>query len=161
MAMGGSQPSSSPARDGGTVSVCARSVPMAWRSAARRIVRSWRTITEVPRSRKRGSNRDRRLESEIGQPILDGVGPTLRFVGLAILAAAVVLLLAAEGGWAPSELSDQWFLPLAKIGAICFVWGLGLSLLQPVMRRVRQGHCVRCGAATERGQSYCLDHLQG
>jgi len=90
---------------------------------------------------------------------LDEVGPSLRYLGLAILAACAALLLAGEAGWVGSDISDQWFLPLAKVGGVCFLVGLGLSLLQPVSRRIRQGRCARCGAKTERGQSYCLDHL--
>jgi predicted nucleic acid-binding Zn ribbon protein len=88
------------------------------------------------------------------------VGRTLSYIGLVVLAGAAWFLVAGEAGWISAELSDQWFLPLAKVGGIGFAAGLLLGFLTPAIRRIRQGRCVRCGAATERGQSYCLDHLQ-
>jgi len=88
------------------------------------------------------------------------VGRTLTYFGLAVLAGAAWFLVAGEAGWTSAENSDQWFLPLAKVGGFCFVAGVLLGCLSPVIRRARQRRCVRCGAATERGQSYCLDHLQ-
>lgn len=99
------------------------------------------------------------MATKTTRPIFDGVGPTLRYLGLAILAASVVLLLAGEAGWVEPAFADRWFLPLAKIGAVCFLVGLALALLARLMHAALRGRCVRCGAATERGQSYCLDHL--
>jgi hypothetical protein len=84
------------------------------------------------------------------------VGRTLSYFGLVVLAGATWFLVAGEAGWISADLSDQWFLPLAKVGGI----SLAVGFLSPAIRRVRQGRCVRCGAGTERGQSYCLDHLQ-
>jgi hypothetical protein len=87
------------------------------------------------------------------------VGRTFRFIGLAVLAGATWFLVAGEVKWISRDLGDQWFLPLAKVGGATFVLGMILGLLSPILRRLRQGHCTRCGAATEKGQSYCLDHL--
>lgn len=88
------------------------------------------------------------------------MGRTLSYLGLVVLAGATWFLVAGETGWISSEFSDQWFLPLAKIGGFSFVAGMLLGIFGPVVRRARQGRCARCGAWTERGQSYCLDHLQ-
>jgi len=87
------------------------------------------------------------------------VGRTLSYFGLVVLAGATWFLVAGEAGWISAELSDQWFLPLVKVGGLSLVLGLVLGFLSPAIRRLRQGRCVRCGAGTERGQSYCLDHL--
>jgi hypothetical protein len=81
-------------------------------------------------------------------------------LGLGILCVCAGLLLAGEAGWIHSRLVDEWFVPLLKIGGLCFVAGLGLSLLQPLARVILRGRCSRCGAPIERGQSYCLDHLR-
>ncbi len=88
------------------------------------------------------------------------MGRTFRYVGLAVLAGAIWFLVAGEAGWIAADVSDQWFVPLARVGAACFALGMVLGLLNPVIRRLTQGRCVRCGAPTERGQSYCLDHLR-
>ena len=88
------------------------------------------------------------------------MGRTLTYSGLVILAGGAWFLVAGEAGWISVESADQWFLPLVKVGGISFGAGILLGILSPVIRRARQGRCARCGAATERGQSYCLDHLQ-
>jgi len=87
------------------------------------------------------------------------VGRTLSYFGLVVLAGATWFLVAGEAGWISVEISDQWFLPLAKVGGICFVAGMLLGFLGKAFRRAKRVRCVRCGAPTERGQSYCLDHL--
>jgi len=79
---------------------------------------------------------------------------------MVLLAAAAWLLIAGESGWVSAELADAWFGPVAKGGAAMLVLGIAAAMLAPVGRELRRGHCVRCGAATERGQSYCLDHMR-
>ncbi len=84
----------------------------------------------------------------------------LRTLGLTILAAATVLLVAGEAGAVSAHYVDVWFMPAAQAGAIAFVAGLVLSLLSPFGRMVRQGRCVRCGTSIEKNQTYCHDHLK-
>ncbi len=84
----------------------------------------------------------------------------LRTLGLTILAAATVLLIAGEAGAVSAYHVDIWFMPAAQAGAIAFVAGLVLSLLSPFGRMVRQGRCVRCGTTIEKNQTYCHDHLK-
>jgi hypothetical protein len=84
----------------------------------------------------------------------------LRTLGLTILAAATVLLVAGEAGAVSARYVDIWFMPAAQAGAIAFAAGLVLSLLSPFGRMVRQGRCVRCGTIIEKNQTYCHDHLK-
>jgi hypothetical protein len=91
---------------------------------------------------------------------LESVGRTLSYVGLVVLAGATWFLVAGEAGWISVDIADQWFLPLAKVGGICVVAGVSLGFLTKALRGAKLVRCVRCGAPTERGQSYCLDHLQ-
>jgi hypothetical protein len=88
------------------------------------------------------------------------VDRTLRYVGLSILAAATWILIAGQSDWILPETADAWFGPLAKLGVISFLAGLVLGAVVPAFRWARRGRCVRCGSPTERGQSYCLDHLR-
>ncbi len=85
---------------------------------------------------------------------------SLRYLGLSILAAAAWALIAGEIGWILPVTSDAWFGPLFKVGGICFLTSLVLTAIVPGLRWVRRGRCVRCGAPTERGHTYCLDHLR-
>lgn len=100
------------------------------------------------------------MESLGPDPILETVGRTVRFLGLLLLAAATWFLVAGEVGWISDGVSDRCFLPLAGAGIACFAAGVLLGVLDPALRWVSRGRCVRCGARTERGQAFCLDHLK-
>jgi hypothetical protein len=88
------------------------------------------------------------------------MGRTLRYAGTVILAVSVVVLLLESLGLVPEATGDRWVLGGAAVGAGLLAAGLLLALFSPVARAIRRGHCVRCGARTERGQTYCRDHLQ-
>jgi len=81
-------------------------------------------------------------------------------IGLAILVAATVLLIAGEAGAVPARHVDAWFLPAAQAGVITLAAALALLLLAPFGRMVRQGRCARCGVSIEKNQTYCHDHLK-
>lgn len=100
------------------------------------------------------------LECVLAGRILDGVGRTVRYLGLLVVAVATWFLVAGEAAWISRELSDRWFLPLAGAGAACLVVGVLVGLLEPTLRWMIRGRCVRCGGSTERGQAFCLDHLK-
>lgn len=87
------------------------------------------------------------------------MGRTLRFLGLALLAAAVWLSLAEATGGIGSGFASEWVGLAFKSGLLCLAAGLLLRALNPIGRELRKGRCVRCGAAIERGQTYCTDHL--
>ena len=84
----------------------------------------------------------------------------LRYVGILLLAATAVLMLAEAVGWIPSGDVRPWIWTTARAGALCLGAGILLALLSPIGRELRRGRCVRCGAPIERGQTYCGDHLQ-
>ena len=77
-----------------------------------------------------------------------------------VLTGAAWFLVAGEAGWISSEIADRWVLPLATLGGLCFALGALVSVLDPALRWATRKRCVRCGAPTERGQVYCLDHLR-
>jgi hypothetical protein len=84
----------------------------------------------------------------------------LRMLGLTILAAAIVFLIAGEAGAVDPRHVDRWFVRGLQAGGIVFLGGLALSLLAPFGRMVRRGRCVRCGKSIEKSQTYCHDHLK-
>jgi hypothetical protein len=88
------------------------------------------------------------------------VARTLRYLGLAAIAVAAWLLLAAEAGWVGSDLVEAAFRPVAAGGTICLAIGLVSGMLDPVGRALSRGRCARCGSPIQRGQTYCRDHLQ-
>ena len=88
------------------------------------------------------------------------MGRSLRFLGLAVLAATAALLTAETLGWIAPGSMNAWYLAGTKIGLILLAVGVVLGLLEPMRRQLNKGRCVRCHAPTERGHRYCLDHLQ-
>jgi hypothetical protein len=88
------------------------------------------------------------------------LGRILRYVGIVLLAATAVLMLAEGVGWLESRPVDRWIWVSLRAGILCLGVGFLLALLSPVGRELRRGRCVRCGAQVERGQTYCRDHLQ-
>lgn len=88
------------------------------------------------------------------------MGSRLRDIGLLILAGTACLLVADALGWVPPGMADAWTAPLAAGGVVAIAMGGVFGLLSGWSRRVLQTKCVRCAATTERGQAYCLDHMQ-
>jgi len=100
------------------------------------------------------------MESADRGPILEGVGRTARYIGLVVLAGAAWFLVAGEVGWISHDVADTWFRPFAGAGAALFGAGFLLGALGTTLHWLTRKRCVRCGARTERGQTYCLDHLR-
>ena len=88
------------------------------------------------------------------------MGPTLRYVGLAILAGAAWILLASEARWISADAVHVWLKPALWSGSALFGLGLLATVLAPLGHALRRGHCARCGVSIENGQTYCLDHLR-
>lgn len=88
------------------------------------------------------------------------MGKNLRNLGLVVLAAAAWVILAGEFGWISAGNADRLFAPLLYGGATLLAAGLLALILAPLFFGLQRGRCVRCGASIERGQTYCLDHLQ-
>ena len=88
------------------------------------------------------------------------MGRLLRYLGFAMLVAAVWMAFGETAGWVSPSVAKTWTKPCFVAGAVLFGSGLLLGSLAPVARRLRGGRCVRCGHPTEQGQTYCWDHLQ-
>ena len=84
----------------------------------------------------------------------------LRYLGLVALAATALMMLSDSVGWTEPSALDPALSIAWRSGLVCLGAGLLLTLLEPLRRATRQGRCVRCGAAVERGQAYCRDHLK-
>lgn len=82
-----------------------------------------------------------------------------RFLGILCLAAAVWLTIAGAAGWVEARSFDSVARRAALAGFAALGAGILLGVLGRVSRPLTRGRCVRCGARTERGQTYCLDHL--
>jgi hypothetical protein len=88
------------------------------------------------------------------------LGRLFRYVGIVLLVVTALLILADGVGWLDSQIVEPGIWWSLRGGIVLLGTGLLLALLSPVGRELRRGRCVRCGAAVERGQTYCADHLQ-
>lgn len=88
------------------------------------------------------------------------MGKKLRYLGLGVLAATVWLYLAEAADVLPQGVAREWGTLGLKASIALLLGGTLLSILRPIGRELRRGHCARCGSPTERGQVYCLDHLR-
>ena len=84
---------------------------------------------------------------------------TLRFLGAFLVTGAVWLFLAGTAGWVQEAVSGSLGRDALLAGLLCLAGGFVSEMFGRAGRVLRRGHCVRCGAPTERGQTYCLDHL--
>lgn len=87
------------------------------------------------------------------------MGRKLRFLGIALLVAAVWALLAGAGGFMAEEAASSLGRHAALGGLACLGAGLVGGLFGKMRPPPGRGRCRSCGAPTERGQIYCLDHL--
>jgi hypothetical protein len=88
------------------------------------------------------------------------MGRPLRYIGFALLVAAVWMVFGESAGWVASSVAKTWTKPCFLGGVVLLGSGLLLGFLGPLVHRLRGGRCVRCGHPTQRGQAYCWDHLQ-
>lgn len=88
------------------------------------------------------------------------MGRSLRYLGMALLAATAWLLIADAAEWVPDRLATEWVHIGIKAGLACLAGGILLGIFNPVRREWSRGRCARCGRSIARGQTYCLDHLQ-
>jgi len=79
----------------------------------------------------------------------------LFLLGCLLLLATVALWVSDVLGFVPTS-TDLTL----KAGIVALAAALLLRLLTPVSGLITQGRCRVCGTRTERGHTYCLDHLQ-
>jgi hypothetical protein len=85
---------------------------------------------------------------------------SLRWLGIVLLCVAVWALLAGSARWLEQGRADHLAKLTGLVGVACVGIGILLGFMGRMGRPLRRGRCVRCGAPTERGQVYCLDHLR-
>ena len=88
------------------------------------------------------------------------MGRRLQGLGVMLIAVTVALWVAEVAAWIPESTDDRWSGLTMKAGLIALAAGLLLRILAPVAGMLRKRRCTVCGRSTERGHTYCLDHLQ-
>jgi hypothetical protein len=88
------------------------------------------------------------------------MGRTLRWLGSLLLLTTVGLWVADAVEWIPTSLDDRWSGLTLKLAIGAMGGWLLLRLLAPIGAKLRNGRCTVCGCATDRGHTYCLDHLR-
>jgi hypothetical protein len=88
------------------------------------------------------------------------MGRILRMVGSILIFATVALWVGDAASLIPGSTDDHWWRFTLKGGILALAGALLLRLLRPIANQMRKGRCTVCGNPTERGHTYCLDHLQ-
>lgn len=88
------------------------------------------------------------------------MGRMLWLLGLTLILVTVGLWLADATEVITGATDDHWSHLTLRVGIISLGGALFLRLLAPVVKQIRKGRCAVCGHPTERGHTYCLDHLQ-
>ena len=88
------------------------------------------------------------------------MGRRLRWLGSLLILVTVALWIAGAAAMIPESTDDHWSGLTLKAGMLALAGALVLRLLTPVANVMRNGRCAVCGRPTERGHTYCLDHLQ-
>jgi hypothetical protein len=88
------------------------------------------------------------------------MGRRLLGLGVTLIAVTVALWVAETASWIPASTDDRWSGLTLKAGLIALAASLAFRVLTPLAGLVPKGRCATCGRPTERGHTYCLDHLQ-
>lgn len=88
------------------------------------------------------------------------MGRRLLGLGLMLIVVTVGLWVAEVAVWIPASTEARWSGLTLRAGLIALGVGLVLRVLAPLAGLVPKERCTICGRGTERGHTYCLDHLQ-
>jgi hypothetical protein len=88
------------------------------------------------------------------------VGRRLLGLGVLLIVVTIGLWVAEVAAWIPASTDDRWSGLTLKAGVVTLGVGLVLWVLTPVAGMFPKERCRVCGRSTERGHTYCLDHLQ-
>lgn len=84
----------------------------------------------------------------------------LQWLGALLLLATIALWVLDVVGLIPGATDDRWSGLTLKAGITAIAVALILRVVSPITGAIGRGRCTVCGRATERGHTYCLDHLQ-
>jgi len=88
------------------------------------------------------------------------MGRRLLGLGVMLIVVTVALWVAEVAAWIPASTDDRWSGLTLKAGLIALGAGLIFRVLVPLAGMLPKGRCTACGRSTERGHTYCLDHLR-
>lgn len=88
------------------------------------------------------------------------MGGLLRMAGSILILTTIALWVGDATSVIPGSTDDHWWRFTLKGGVLALAGALLLRVLQPLAKQIRSWRCAVCGHPTERGHTYCLDHLQ-
>ena len=88
------------------------------------------------------------------------MGRRLGWLGALLLLATLALWVADVVDLIPSATDDQWSGITMRAGMVALAVAVLLRILTPIAGKIAVGRCTVCGRPTERGHTYCMDHLQ-
>ena len=88
------------------------------------------------------------------------MGRRLQGLGALLILATIALWVADVVDLIPSATDDRWSGLTLRAGMVALIVAVLLRILTPIAGAIAVGRCTVCGRPTERGHTYCLDHLQ-
>ena len=88
------------------------------------------------------------------------MGRRLLGLGVMLIVVTVALWVAEVAAWIPASTDDRWSGLTLKAALIALGASLVFRVLAPLAGMIPKARCSVCGRSTERGHTYCLDHLK-
>ena len=88
------------------------------------------------------------------------MGRRLQWLGAVLILATIALWVGDVVDLIPSRTDDAWSGITLRAGIVALIVAVLLRILTPIAGAIASGRCTVCGCPTERGHTYCLDHLQ-
>jgi hypothetical protein len=84
----------------------------------------------------------------------------LQWLGALLILATIGLWVADTTDVITSSTDDRWWGLTLRAGLTSLAVALLLRVLSPVAAMIGKERCALCNRPTERGHTYCLDHLR-
>ena len=88
------------------------------------------------------------------------MGRLLRTIGTILILTTVALWVGDATSVIPVSTDEHWWRLTLQGGVLALAAALVLRVMRPVTKQIVTWRCTVCGTPTEKGRTYCLDHLQ-
>ena len=84
----------------------------------------------------------------------------LLMIGAILMFATATIWLGGAVDWIQGPAADEWSGLTLKGALLAFAVAVVVRFVSPVAKVITTDRCTVCGRPTQKGHTYCLDHLQ-